>query len=98
MKDKYESSINSDDSNNNNTPYGREPELEAILGQINLTDFQSCRLRAKLSDKVAGYMHLGAGYYCKNKKGSNSLDFFQQNGKRYKISISVQEITDGKEF
>ena len=73
-------------------PTSSEPELEAILGETCVADFQSHRLKTALSDKVAGYMHLGSGYYRRNKKSSNSTDVFSHKGKLYRISMSVQEI------
>ncbi|AFU57545.1 hypothetical protein Ngar_c06020 [Candidatus Nitrososphaera gargensis Ga9.2] len=87
---------NDDKINNDVTaspfPTSSEPELEAIVGETYVADFQSHRLKTALSDKVAGYMHLGSGYYRRNKKSSSSTGVFSHRGKLYRISISVREI------
>lgn len=70
----------------------REPELEGTLGEIIVADFQTKRLRNVLSDKAAGYIHAGGGYYRKNQKNNNTTNTFRHKGKLYRISISVQEI------
>ncbi|HEX7031611.1 MAG TPA: hypothetical protein VF172_01290 [Nitrososphaera sp.] len=70
----------------------REPELEAILGEIIVADFQTHRLRNVLSDKAAGYIHAGGGYYRKNQKNSSTTNTFSHKGRLYRISISVQEV------
>lgn len=70
----------------------REPELEAIVGEINVTDFQTRRLKNILSDKAAGYLHMGGGYYRKNRKSNDTTNFFSHRGKLYRVSISVQEV------
>lgn len=70
----------------------RDSELEAILGEIIVADFQTHRLRNVLGDKVAGYVHAGGGYYRKIKKSSNTTSTFSHKGKFYRISASVQEV------
>jgi hypothetical protein len=40
-----------------------DPELEKTIGELIIARFQSRRLKRKLSDKVAGYMHAGGGGY-----------------------------------
>gem|GEM_PF-7123598 len=70
----------------------REPELEAILGEITVSDFQTRRSRTVLGDKVAGYIHAGGGYYRKKQKNNNTTSTFSHNGKLYHISVSVQEV------
>lgn len=80
-------------TNADDVPYSREPELEAIIGEINVADFQSRRLNSALSDKVAGYMHLGGGYYRKNKNDNNTATIFCHSGRLYRISISVRGMT-----
>ncbi len=42
-------------------PYSWEPELEAIIGEVTVADFQLRRLKNKLSDNFAGYIRLGGG-------------------------------------
>jgi len=42
-----------------------DPELEKTISELIVTRFQSRRLKRKLSDKVAGYMQAGGGYYRK---------------------------------
>lgn len=70
----------------------RESGLEAILGEIIVSDFQTRRLRNVLGDKVAGYVHAGGGYYRQDQKSSNSTNTFTHKGKLYHVSISVQEV------
>jgi hypothetical protein len=38
-----------------------DPELEKTISELIIARFQSRRLKRKLSDKVAGYMHAGGG-------------------------------------
>jgi hypothetical protein len=100
LKDEKEAKINiRDDIIISGTvfPYNREPELETLIGEIAVADFHSRRLKKKLSDKAAGYFHLGGGYYRKNKKNS-SMSVFYHKGKLYRFSISVQEMPNRKEL
>lgn len=67
--------------------YCREPELESIIGEITVAHFQLRRLKKKSSDKVAGYIHHGGGYYRKDKKDGITQSFFDHTGMLYRLSI-----------
>lgn len=69
-----------------------EPELQATIGELLITRFQSHRLKSKLSDKVAGYVHLGGGYYQKNSKCTSSKHSNFHRKKLYRISFTIEEI------
>jgi hypothetical protein len=73
-------------------PIRREPELELLIGEINVADFQSRRIKNALNDRIAGYVHLGAGYYRKNQKDNNTTNTFYHMGRLYRISLSVGEV------
>jgi hypothetical protein len=85
---------NSSSDSDNAIIHDRNPELEVVLGQITIADFHAYRSRAKMGNKIAGYTHLGAGYYCKNKESGYSKSPCHHKGRQYRISITVQEISN----
>ena len=71
----------------------RDLELENIIGNLMIAEFQIDRLRTKLSEKVAGYGRGVAGYHSKSDKKPISVAMFEHKGKWYKISLRVDETT-----
>ncbi len=65
-----------------------------ILGENTIADFQSSRARGKMSNKIAGYTHIGAAYYRKIEKGGYPQSFYHHKGRQYRFSISVQEVSN----
>ncbi len=58
-----------------------------------IAEFQLCRLRSRLSEKVAGYGRGVNGYYhYKSDKKPVSISTFEDNGKLYKISFKVDQL------
>lgn len=70
-----------------------DPILENIVGELAIPEFQSSRLKSKLSNKVAGYIHLSGCYYKSTDKGKESWVTFYHNKKYYKISLRVEELS-----
>jgi hypothetical protein len=79
---------NRKNSNNNHIPNleeQRDIELENILGNLMIAQYQVDKLRSKLSEMIGGYLSAS------NKKTSTNI--FKHNDKWYKISIRADEIS-----
>ena len=75
-------------NNNNHLPYDEEErdlELENIIGNLMIAQYQVDKLRSKLSERIGGYLSAS------NKKTSTNI--FKHNDKWYKISMRVDEIS-----
>jgi hypothetical protein len=64
----------------------RDMELENIIGNLMIAEYQVDRLRSRLSERVGG---LGSG---SNKKSSSFV--FKKNDKWYRVTLSVEEMTN----
>jgi hypothetical protein len=62
----------------------RDLELENILGNLMIAQYQVDKLRSRLSERVGGYGSAG------NKKSSAHI--FKHNDKWYKITLRVDEM------
>jgi hypothetical protein len=62
----------------------RDLELENIIGNLMIAQYQVDKLRSRLSERVGGYGSAG------NKKASAHI--FKHNDKWYKITIRVDEM------
>ena len=62
----------------------RDMELENIVGNLMIAQYQVDKLRARLSDRVGGYSSAS------NRKASAHI--FKHNDKWYKVSIRVDEM------
>jgi hypothetical protein len=74
--------------NNNHIPYmeeERDLELENIIGNLMIAQYQVDKLRSRLSERIGGYGSAS------NKKASTNI--FKHNDKWYKISMRVDEMT-----
>jgi hypothetical protein len=74
-------------NNNNQVPNieeERDLELENIIGNLMVAQFQVDKLRHRLSERISGYGSAG------NKKLSAHV--FKDNDKWYKITIKADEI------
>ncbi len=70
----------------------RDRELENIVGNLMIAQYQVQKIRSKLTGKIAGYYH-----HIHNIK--NSAFTFKHNENWYKVSIRVEEISnDEKQF
>jgi hypothetical protein len=81
-------SNNRKSSNNDQSPAineERDLELENVVGNLMIAQYQVDRLRSRLSERIAGY---GSG---ENKKASAHV--FKHNEKWYKVTIKVDEMT-----
>ncbi|MGC2427041.1 MAG: hypothetical protein WA421_08400 [Nitrososphaeraceae archaeon] len=81
--------INIDNNNNNNNQVSnikeeRDLELENIIGNLMVAQFQVDKLRHRLSERITGYGSV------RNKKASAHI--FKDNDKWYKVTIKVDEI------
>lgn len=73
--------------NNNQVPEvddERDLELENIMGNLMIAEYQVDKLRSRLSERVGGYGSAS------NKKSSAHI--FKHNDKWYKISVRVDEM------
>jgi hypothetical protein len=76
----------------------RDIELENIVGNLMIAEYQIERLRSMLTEKLVGRCHGVAGYHY--KKDEESVDFviseraFQHKGKLYKMSVKVEGLTN----
>lgn len=61
----------------------RDLELENIMGNLMIAQYQVDKLRSRLSERVGGYGSAG------NKKASAHI--FKHNDKWYKITVRVDE-------
>jgi hypothetical protein len=62
----------------------RDLELENIIGNLMIAQYQVDKLRSRLSERISGYGSIS------NKKGS--VNVFKHNGKWYKVSTKVEEV------
>jgi len=62
----------------------RDLELENIVGNLMIAQYQVDKLRSRLSERVGGYGSAG------NKKASAHI--FKHNEKWYKVTIRVDEM------
>jgi hypothetical protein len=69
----------------------RDRELENVVGNLMIAQYQVDKLRSKLAGRIGGY------YYLHNIK--TSAFTFKHNQNWYKVSIRVDEISnDEKQF
>lgn len=66
----------------------RDLELENIIGNLMIAQYQVDKLRSRLSERVGGYGSAS------NKKSSAHI--FKHNDKWYKINIRVDEMSVGQ--
>ena len=64
----------------------RDIELENIIGNLMIAEYQVDRLQSRLSERVGG---LGSG---NNKKSSSFV--FKKNDKWYRVTLAVEEMTN----
>lgn len=64
----------------------RDIELENIIGNLMIAEYQVDKLKSRLSERVGG---LGSG---SNKKSSSFV--FKKNDKWYRVMLSVEEMTN----
>ena len=79
---------NRKNSNNNHIPNleeQRDIELENIIGNLMIAQYQVDKLRSRLSERFGGYGSTS------NKKASTNI--FKHNDKWYKISMRVDEMS-----
>jgi len=62
----------------------RDLELENIVGNLMIAQYQVDKLRSRLSERVGGYGSAG------NKKASAHI--FKHNDKWYKVTIKIDEM------
>jgi hypothetical protein len=62
----------------------RDPELENIIGNLLIAEYQVDRLRTRLSDLVNGYRP-------QMKQNKASTHVFKHNNKWYKLSLRIDE-------
>jgi hypothetical protein len=53
-----------------------DAELKRTVSELVISCYQSRRLKRKLSEKVAGYMHVCGGYYRRNSKDTIYRNLF----------------------
>ena len=63
----------------------RDLELENIVGNLMIAQFQVDKLRSRLSERIGGYGSIS------NKKAS--VHVFKHNEKWYKVSTKVEEVS-----
>jgi hypothetical protein len=63
----------------------RDLELENIVGNLMIAQYQVDKLRSRLSERISGYGSIS------NKKGS--VHVFKHNEKWYKVSTKVEEVS-----
>ena len=79
---------NTNNNNNNHIPNleeERDIELENIIGNLMIAQYQVDKLRSRLSERIGGYGSAS------NKKASTNI--FKHNDKWYKISMRVDEMS-----
>jgi hypothetical protein len=64
----------------------RDIELENIIGNLMIAEYQVDKLQSRLSERVGG---LGSG---SNKKSSSFV--FKKNDKWYRVMLSVEEMAN----
>jgi hypothetical protein len=67
----------------------RDIELENIVGNLMIAEYQVDRLRTRLGDRTRGSSSFGPGTGT-NKKVSTHV--FKHNNKWYKISLKIEEL------
>ena len=75
-------------NNKNQTPNieeERDLELENIVGNLMIAQYQVDKLRSRLSERIDGYGSIS------NKKAS--VHVFKHNEKWYKVSTKVEEVS-----
>ncbi len=70
----------------------RDLELENIIGNLMVAEYQVDRLRSRLLDKASGFGREVSGYYKKAEKQPTSTHVFEHKGKLYKVTVKVEEI------
>ena len=63
----------------------RDPELENIVGNLMIAQYQVDKLRSRLGERINGYGST------RNKKAS--VNVFKHNERWYKVSTKVEEVT-----
>ena len=63
----------------------RDLELENIVGNLMIAQYQVDKLRSRLSERIDGYGSIS------NKKAS--VNVFKHNEKWYKVSTKVEEVS-----
>ena len=71
----------------------RDLELENVIGNLMIAEYQIDRLKAKLAEKLSGYARGVAGYYYKSDKKPISINVFEHKGKWYRVSLKVDELS-----
>lgn len=80
--------LDTDNNNNNQAPNieeERDLELENIVGNLMIAQYQVDKLRSRLSERVGGYSSAS------NKK--TSVHVFKHNEKWYKVTTKVEEVS-----
>jgi hypothetical protein len=81
--------LNRDNNNNNteapNIEEERDLELENIVGNLMIAQYQVDKLRSRLSERTVGYGSAS------NKKAS--VHVFKHNDKWYKVTTKVEEVS-----
>ena len=88
MLTNHNNNNNRKNPNNNHIPNLKEErdiELENIIGNLMIAQYQVDKLRSKLSERIGGYLSAS------NKKASTNI--FKYNDKWYKISMRVDEMS-----
>jgi len=67
----------------------RDIELENIVGNLMIAEYQVDRLRTKLGERTRGGSSFGPDSGT-NKKGSTHV--FKHNDKWYKVSVKIEEL------
>jgi len=71
----------------------RDTELENVVGNLMIAQYQVDKLRSKLAGKIGGY------YYHHFHNTQSSIFAFKDNEKWYRVSIRVDETSnDEKQF
>jgi hypothetical protein len=70
----------------------RDLELENIIGNLMVAEYQVDRLRSRLLDKASGFGRSVAGYYQKTDKQPASTHVFEHKGKLYKVTVKLEEV------
>jgi hypothetical protein len=69
----------------NNVKYQRDTELENIVGNLLITEYQVEKLRDRVVDKIGGR-------YTRLVDKKQSIHLFKSNGSWVKVSINVEKI------
>jgi hypothetical protein len=78
-------SLNNNNNQDPNIEEERDLELENIVGNLMIAQYQVDKLRSRLSERVGGYGSAS------NKKAS--VHVFKHNEKWYKVSTNIQEVS-----